>query len=189
MKAFVIAIALAVTGPLPVEVVTVGGVRVRLAETSFAAIEKSLGPVRRVSAGDGEAGRTQSCYRTPGAVPTTVYFTSGEMGGGKKITEVSVVGSKSAAADYYPSIASACGVLRATAFNIQTDRGVKLGMTRSAVERLVGRAGRDSAGVTTYEADGVRRRNGVRYDVTSKLRVRYETDRVTAFYALGFQTF
>src|SRR5947208_346099 len=161
MKVFALGIALTTLLPLPVEVVTVGAARVSLAETSFATVEKLLGSATRSAGGDGESAGTQSCYRTPGADPITVYFTSGEMGGGDRITEVSIVGSKATSADYYPSFAKDCAVLRATSLNIRTDRGVKLGMTRGAVEQLVGRAGRDSAGVTTYEADGVQWRKGI----------------------------
>jgi hypothetical protein len=188
MKVLGVAVTIALMLPLPVEVVTVAGHRIRLAETSFAAVEKSLGLAKHQATGDGEAGPTQSCYQALGADPITVHFTSGEMGGGDRITEVSVVASKARPADYFPTVAKDCGVLRAASREILTDRGVTLGMTRTAVERRVG-AGRDSAGVTTYEADGVQLRSGVRYDITSRLRVRYVDNRAVAFYALAFRTF
>jgi hypothetical protein len=61
-------------------------------------------------------------------------------------------------------------------------------MTRSELERRLGRAGRDSAGVTTYEATATRTRKGGPRDAWSKLRVRYQRDRVTALYALVIYT-
>lgn len=190
MRAFLLAIILAATGAaLPVESITLGGVRLELGETTFAAAERLLGAVPRDSGGDAAGFRTQACYRTSGRAPTTVYLEGGEMGSGEIVTQVEVIGVASSPAGYDPPIAKRCGVLRGSPLPIRTDRGVELGMTRSELEHRLGRAGQDSAGITTYEATGTRTRKDGLQDAWSKLRVRYQRGHVTAFYALVIYTY
>ena len=189
MKSFLLAAILTVTrAALPVEVLSVGAVRIQLGETTFAIAERSLGAAQRDSAGDAAGFRTQSCYRSVGRSPTTIYLEGGEMGSGKIITQVEVIGASSRSAGFEPPLAKRCGVLRESPRHIRTDHGVELGITRSELERRIGLGGHDSAGVTTYEATATRQRNGASKDAWSKLRVRYHGNRVMAFYALVLYT-
>jgi hypothetical protein len=171
-----------VTVALPVEVVTLGNVRIVLTETTFAAVANKLGRAPLAHAGDAGGSRTQACYRSADPQPTTYYLESGEMGANEQIMQVDVISAGSAAATPDPPIARECRVL-APATTARTDRGIRLGLSRAEVDRRLRVRGRDSAGIAIYDRSEKRRIGGRTYDAWAWLHVRYLENRVVAFSA------
>ena len=179
---FAIAVAAAV-GKLPVEAVTVGDLKIVFSVTSFQDVARALGRLRTAHTGDAGESRTQGCYTTSGPDPVALYVESDEMGASKFIMGVDVAGAGVPAASYDPVIAKACTRLLQKTLEIRTDRGITLGLPRSEVERLMGGKGRDSAGITIYEATERRRDQNGAFDASSELLIRYRKGRVAAFHA------
>ena len=170
----------ALASPL-VRHVTVGPARVELEETTFEAVAKQLGYAPLAHTGDAGGSRTQVCYATGGTRGARYYLESSEMGGGDRITQVDVVGAGSSTAAEEPVIASRCRTLASGAGAERTDRGIRLGLSREAVDRSLALHGRDSAGVTLYEKSEDHGTGPSAYNVASWFRVRYASGRVAAF--------
>jgi hypothetical protein len=148
----------------------------------FRYVDQALGPARRPGAA--RDGRPMSaCYRpTPDSLtgPMTLLFESDEMGNPEDLTEFELipVGSR-------PEVERGCVRIRIAAGAIVTDRGIRLGLTRAAVLRLLGTPVRDGDDVAEFELTTertVRTGNTVdRYDVFSSITVTFRDGRVVAF--------
>lgn len=148
----------------------------------FRYVDQALGPARRPGAA--RDGRPMSaCYRPTAdsaAGPMTLLFESDEMGNPEDLTEFELipVGSR-------PEVERGCVTLDVAAGAIVTDRGIRLGLTRAAVIRLLGTPVRDRDGVAEFEATTERtvRVSGTvdRYDVFSSITVTFRHGRVVAF--------
>lgn len=180
MKLVLVAFAGLLSASPLVRSVTVGRARVDLEDTTFTEVASLLGEAPIVRVGDAGGSRAQACYRFGRSTPTTFYLESSEMGGDQRITQVDVVGPGAATAAEEPIIAARCARIAVLTAGT-TDRGVKLGLTRRDVERLLRAAGRDSAGITLYAKSERSRRGARALDVSSWLRVRYRGGRVAAF--------
>jgi hypothetical protein len=148
----------------------------------FRYVDQALGPARRPGAA--RDGRPMSaCYRPiPDSLagPVTLLFESDEMGNPEDLTEFEVipVGSR-------PEVERGCVKLAVAAGAIVTDRGIRLGLTRTAVMRLLGTPVRDRDDVAEFEltTERVVRTGGTvdRYDVFSSITVTFRDGRVIAF--------
>jgi hypothetical protein len=174
--------AAAIASPL-VRGLTIGSAKIRLEETTFAAVARQLGEAPIARTGDAGDSRAQVCYATRGRRPTNYYLESSEMGGGESITQVDVVSAGSAPATEDPIIATRCVALAPGTADAKTDNGIMIGRRRREVEQRLHLRGHDSAGVTVYEKSEDRGTGSNAYNVSSWFRVRYTKGRVTAFSA------
>jgi hypothetical protein len=148
----------------------------------FRYVDQALGRARRPAAA--RDGRPMSaCYRpvtdsTTG--PMTLLFESDEMGNPEDLTEFELIPSGSR-----PEVERGCARLDVPAVAIVTDRGIRLGLTRAAVVKLLGAPVRDHGGVAEFEAVTERtvRVGGAvdRYDLFSAMTVTFRDGRVVAF--------
>ena len=148
----------------------------------FRYVDQALGGARRPRAS--RDGRPMSaCYRPvadPLAGPVTLLFESDEMGDTEDLTEFEVipVGSR-------PEVERGCAKLAVAASAIVTDRGIRLGLTRPEVMRLLGTPVRDRDDVAEFEVTTERtvRTAGAedRYDLFTSLTVTFRDGRVVAF--------
>jgi hypothetical protein len=148
----------------------------------FRYVDQALGPARRPGAA--RDGRPMSaCYRPAAdslAGPVTLLFESDEMGNPEDLTEFEVIplGTR-------PEVERRCMKIGVAAGAIVTDRGIRLGLTRAAVIRLLGTPVRDADDVAEFEATTERtvRTGGTvdRYDVFSSITVTFRDGRVVAF--------
>jgi hypothetical protein len=148
----------------------------------FRYVDQALGAARRPGAA--RDGRPMSaCYRPTAdtlAGPMTLLFESDEMGNPEDLTEFELipVGSR-------PEVERGCVKIAVAAGAIVTDRGIRLGLTRAAVLRLLGTPVRDRDDVAEFELTTERtvRTGGTvdRYDVFSSITVTFRDGRVVAF--------
>jgi hypothetical protein len=148
----------------------------------FRYVDQALGRARRPSAASD--GRPMSaCYHPlpdPLAGPMTLLFESDEMGNPEDLTEFELipVGSR-------PEVERGCMRINVAAGAIATDRGIRLGLTRAAVMRLLGAPVRDHDGVAEFEQvteRAVRVVGGTdRDDLYSALTITFRDGRVVAF--------
>jgi hypothetical protein len=148
----------------------------------FRYVDQALGRARRPSAASD--GRPMSaCYRPLAdslAGPMTLLFESDEMGNPEDLTEFELipVGSR-------PEVEHGCMPLQVPAGAIATDRGIRLGLTRAAVLRLLGAPVRDHDDVAEFEQVTERtvRVGGStdRYDLFSGITITFRNGRVVAF--------
>ena len=148
----------------------------------FRYVDQALGRARRPGAArDGKP--MSACYRpTPDSLagPVTLLFESDEMGNPEDLTEFEVipVGSR-------PEVERGCVKIAVAAGAIVTDRGIRLGLTRAAVMRLLGTPVRDRDDVAEFEltTERVVRTSGTedRYDVFSSITITFRDGRVIAF--------
>jgi hypothetical protein len=148
----------------------------------FRYVDQALGRARRPTAASDERAMS-ACYRPvadPLAGPVTLLFESDEMGNPDDLTEFEVIPAGSR-----PEVERGCARINVPANAIVTDRGIRLGLTRAAVDRLLGTPVRDRDGVAEYEQVTERAvRNGGsvdRYDLFSSLTVTFRDGRVVAF--------
>lgn len=148
----------------------------------FRYVDQALGPARRPGApADGRP--TSACYRpAPDALagPMTLLFESDEMGNPEDLTEFELI-----PAGTRPDVERGCLKIDVAAGAVVTDRGIRLGLTRAAVMRLLGTPVRDRDGVAEFElvTERVVRTGGAvdRYDLFSALTVTFRDGRVVAF--------
>jgi hypothetical protein len=148
----------------------------------FRYVDQALGPARRPGASTD--GRPMSaCYRpSPDSLagPVTLLFESDEMGNPEDLTEFELV-----PAGTRPEAERGCVKIDVAAGAIVTDRGIRLGLTRAAVMRLLGTPVRDRDGVAEFElvTERVVRTGGAvdRFDLFSALTVTFRDGRVVAF--------
>jgi hypothetical protein len=148
----------------------------------FRYVDQALGPARRPGAArDGQP--MSACYRPVAdslAGPVTLLFESDEMGNPEDLTEFEVIplGSR-------PEVERGCVKLGVAAGAIVTDRGIRLGLTRAAVMRLLGAPVRDVDDVAEFEVttERVVRTGGTvdRYDLFSSITITFREGRVVAF--------
>ncbi len=148
----------------------------------FRYVDQALGRARRPSAlTDGRP--MSACYRpvtVPGAEPMTLLFESDEMGNTEDLTEFELIPAGSR-----PEVEQRCRRITVPATAIATDRGIRLGLTRAAVSKLLGQPVRDHDDVAEFERVTERtvRIGGAvdRYDLFSALTVTFRDGRVVAF--------
>jgi hypothetical protein len=148
----------------------------------FRYVDQALGRSRRpTAASDGRP--MSACYRPIAdslAGPLTLLFESDEMGNPEDLTEFELipVGSR-------PEVERGCLRISVPASAIVTDRGIRIGLTRAAVVRLLGAPVRDHDGVAEFEQvteRTVRVGSGIdRYDLFSALTITFRDGRVVAF--------
>jgi hypothetical protein len=148
----------------------------------FRYVDQALGPARRPGAArDGQP--MSACYRPIAdslAGPVTLLFESDEMGNPEDLTEFEVIplGTR-------PEVERGCVKLGVAAGAIVTDRGIRLGLTRAAVMRLLGAPVRDVDDVAEFELTTERtvRTGGTvdRYDVFSSITITFREGRIVAF--------
>jgi hypothetical protein len=148
----------------------------------FRYVDQALGPARRPGAARDEHPMS-ACYRPVAdslAGPMTLLFESDEMGNPEDLTEFELipVGSR-------PEVERGCAKLGVAAGAIVTDRGIRLGLTRAAVLRVLGTPVRDRDDVAEFEVTTERttRVGGTvdHYDVFSSITVTFRDGRVVAF--------
>jgi hypothetical protein len=149
----------------------------------FRFVDQALGPARRPSSAiDGQA--ASACYRPiadPFAGPVSLLFESDEMGSPEDLTEFEVIPAGSR-----PEVEKGCVRLRVAARRIVTDRGLRLGLTRAAVGRLLGKPTQESGDTAEWERTTERTITtsagaSDRYDQFSLLTVTFRRGRVVAF--------
>lgn len=148
----------------------------------FRFVDQALGAARRP--GEQEGLPSSACYRPIAdrdAGPVTLLFESDEMGAPEDLTEFEVIPAGSR-----PEVEKGCVRLNVPARAIVTDRGLRLGLTRVAVERLFGKPTRLTDDVAEYERVSERivtNSAGAsdRIDVFSSITVTYGHGRVIAF--------
>jgi hypothetical protein len=148
----------------------------------FRYVDQALGPARRPTAPtDGLP--TSACYRPlpdPVAGEMTLLFESDEMGSSEDLTEFELIPAGSR-----PEVERGCRRLAVASASIVTDRGIRLGLTRAAVVKLLGQPVRDHDDVAEFEHRSERAvRVGAtvdRYDLYSAITVTFRDGRVVAF--------
>jgi hypothetical protein len=148
----------------------------------FRYVDQALGRARRPTAATD--GRPMSaCYRPvadPAAGAMTLLFESDEMGDPEHLTEFELIPAASR-----PEVERGCARINVPAAAIVTDRGIRLGLTRAAVLKLLGQPVRDHDDVAEFEQVTERtvRTGGAvdRYDLFSALTVTFRDGRVVAF--------
>ncbi|MCY7378546.1 MAG: hypothetical protein LH467_04305 [Gemmatimonadaceae bacterium] len=148
----------------------------------FRFVDQALGLARRPSAAV-DARAMSSCYRPiadPIVGPMTLLFESDEMGHPEWLTEFELI-----PAGNRPDVERGCQRINVASTAIVTDRGIRLGLTRAAVLRLLGPPERDHDGVAEFEqlSERVVRTGGSvdRNDLFSALTVTFRDGRVVAF--------
>ena len=148
----------------------------------FRYVDQALGVARRPGAARDERPMS-ACYRpTPDSLagPVTLLFESDEMGNPEDLTEFEVI-----PAGTRPEVERGCARLAVAAGAIVTDRGIRLGLTRADVTRLLGAPIRDRDDVAEFELTTERtvRTGGAvdRYDLFSSITVTFRDGRVVAF--------
>lgn len=148
----------------------------------FRYVDQALGRARRPGAA--RSFRPMSaCYRPLAdslAGPITLLFESDEMGNPEDLTEFEVIPAGSR-----PEVERGCAPIAVPAGAIVTDRGVRLGLTRAEVTRLLGAPVRDHDDVAEFEVvtERVVHTGGAvdRFDLFSSLTITYRDGRVVAF--------
>jgi hypothetical protein len=148
----------------------------------FRFVDQALGRARRATAStDGLP--TSACYRPlpdPVAGEMTLLFESDEMGNSEDLTEFELIPAGSR-----PEVERGCRRLAIPSASIVTDRGIRLGLTRAAVLKVLGEPVRDHDDVAEFERVTERtvRVGGTvdRYDVFSAITVTFRDGRVVAF--------
>jgi hypothetical protein len=168
--------------------VTVGKHRVAFetngVATSFSAVQEALGG-NSIGGDEGSAATGTICYAvidpTVGATHGMVLaFYAGDDGNGT-LTEFELApeGAK-------PELNGKCAYLPLTSQDISTNLGIRIGLTRAAVEKKLGRPLREENGKTIYEsvdervvsaADSV----ATQVEVTSDVDITYRSGRIAAF--------
>lgn len=148
----------------------------------FRYVDQALGRARRPGASTDERPMS-ACYRTSAdaiAGPMTLLFESDEMGNPEDLTEFELIPVASR-----PDVEHGCVKLTVPSSAVVTDRGIRLGLTRAQVTRLLGAPVRDHGGVAEYEltTEQVVRTGGSvdRIDLFSALTVTFRGGRVVAF--------
>jgi hypothetical protein len=148
----------------------------------FRYVDQALGAARRPGAAR-DGAPMSACYRPAAdslAGEVTLLFESDEMGSPEDLTEFEVIPAGSR-----PEAERGCAKLGIAAVAIVTDRGIRLGLTRAAVLRLLGTPVRDRDDVAEFElvTERVVRIGGTvdRYDLFSALTVTFRDGRVVAF--------
>ena len=178
---------------LPFEYLSIGRIRIQAVVDSprvgstLNSVQQDLGPaeirLQRYKRDEFASFRFVCYHGGTTDNPFVVLLTSDdEMGGTDLVVqEVSV-----ARADRAPDYAKSCSRLPDLAWMAVTDRGVRLGMQRQAIERLLGAPTEQRATTAVYDVT-VKRRN-TRHpkscqpvDVSSSLELVYEQGRVISF--------
>jgi hypothetical protein len=148
----------------------------------FRYVDQALGRARRPTAAtDGRP--TSACYRPladPIAGEMTLLFESDEMGNPDDLTEFELIPAGSR-----PEVERGCRRIAVAAGAIATDRGIRLGLTRAAVVKLLGAPMRDHDDVAEFEhvtERTVRVGGSVdRYDLYSAITLTFRDGRIVAF--------
>lgn len=162
---------------LTVDTLVEHGRRVPVGFSSLAHVQKILTAAEIGARGDAASSLKWVCYRLSGDAPMSLLLESDEMGGGD------VDGFELVPAGSRRALEHKCARLDVPASAVETDKGIRLGLSRRQVEGRLGVAGRDSAGVVIFERmlDKVgRRRDGMRlsYTEAAGFTIRFRNDHV-----------
>jgi hypothetical protein len=148
----------------------------------FRFVDQALGRARRPLA-ESDARPMSACYRPiadPVLGPMTLLFESDEMGNTEDLTEFELI-----PAGTRPEVERGCARINVAASAIVTDRGIRIGLTRAAVIKVLGPPVRDHDGVAEFEQVNERivRVGGAvdRFDLFSALTITFRDGRVVAF--------
>ena len=161
----------------------------RPSKASFADATRSLGHAEVRHRGSGHDGYTFVCYsgRDDSGHFQLELRSDDEMGGQERheVTEFVMRAAPRHAATNPP-----CDPAIPESVSVITDRGIRIGLTRSQVEHLLGAATRDSSHVAIYvtdeqipTVDGMcGSLKGSYYDASSELRIVFAANRVVAMW-------
>lgn len=151
--------------------------RVALEQSTFGDVARMLAPATPTDSGDASSSLAWVCYRLRGD-SISLVLESDEMGSGEYIDSFELVRAGSR-----PDLERACISLGVSPEAVQSDRGMRLVLTRREVSRRLGVVGRDSANLVIFdrflEKDG-HSRDGLRqpYTESSGFVVRFRRGRV-----------
>ena len=157
---------------------TVRGRSTKLKQTTFEDLFRIFKPATVNGRGDASTSLNWVCYRLGADASTSLILESDEMGGGQYIDGFEIVPAGSR-----PDLERECVALDILPSDFETDRGIRLGLTRRDVRKRLGVTGRDSAGVVIFERGldkSHRLRDGTReqYFESSSFTLRFRDDRV-----------
>ena len=166
---------------LPLEALRIGPHRIRFDSTTFAIAGGMLGPAAIVHTGDAE-GLISVCYRaaSPAAGATLVLQADEDVEMTDK--DVRVLGFALGAAGLSRELEQRCADVQFSPDQIVTDRGIRLGMSRTDVERILGAGAPDKTGMVEYEARRTYRTPSGGERLFSRLQVRYRGDSVVGLF-------
>jgi hypothetical protein len=124
------------------------GRRVALTQSTIESVRAALGAAQPTDSGDAATSFRWICYRLTGTPAMSLILGSEEMGGGIYVTDFSFVPSNTE-----PRLERRCMPLDVDPTQVRTDRGLRVGLTRAQVDRILRVAGRDSARLVVYEQD------------------------------------
>ncbi|MEP6621407.1 MAG: hypothetical protein ABJE47_18920 [bacterium] len=132
--------------PLPVKSVSLQGRLIALSETPLESVAHTWGVAVRSKGDAGDALRW-SCLRLAGEPSRVLLLQSSEIDGGLVGTvDLHTAGEQ-------PLLETSCQSTTLAPSDIVTDRGLRAGLSRDSVVRLLGLPTRDSAGVSIYHAE------------------------------------
>jgi hypothetical protein len=121
------------------------GSRHALPRTSFRDAAQRIGPARLMHRGESGESFSWQCFRLDGSPSLSLVLEGNEMSVGDiGGFEIIPTGSR-------PELESDCTKVGARSSDLQTDRGVRLGLSRAEVTARLGVDGRDSADVVVFE--------------------------------------
>ena len=150
----------------------------------FSSVRETLGGMP-VGGEEGAAGTPTICYSvidpTVGATKGMVLVFFGDDEGNGTLTEFEL-----APAGDEPDLDGKCSSLPLTAHDVSTDLGIRIGLTRAAVEKKLGEPLREEKGKTIYQSVDVHvlqggDEGGTKVEVTSEINVSYRSGKVAAF--------
>jgi hypothetical protein len=127
---------------------TLHGQRTAIVASKLADVQAALGAAATRDTGDASGFVRLVCYRTRGRPAMSLIFESGEMGGGTWLTGFEFVPEGSR-----PDLEHGCRRIGVPSSSVVTNRGLRLGLTRSAVANQLAVAERDSAGLVIFESE------------------------------------
>ena len=153
------------------------GQSIAIEQSTFEDVFRMLKPATVNGRGDASTALNWVCYRLGGDVSTSLILESDEMGGGTYIDGFEIVPAGSR-----PELERDCVALDVSSSDLETDKGIRLGLTRREVKKQLGVAGRDSVGVVLFERGldkSHRLPNGTReqYFESSSFTIRFRDDR------------
>ena len=157
-----------------------GRERVAVAPTTFPEAGRALGAARLRTRGQAGDLLRWVCYRIGSGPGLSLILEGDEMSGDQ------LGGFEFVPAGTRASLEGSCVPSTAAPTAVRTNRGVRLGLSRSEVDELVGFRGRDSADVVVYARTVARTTrdpagNPTRYDQASTIWVMFRRNRVAGF--------
>ena len=150
----------------------------------FSSVRETLGGMP-VGGEEGTAATPTICYTvmdpTVGATKGMVLVFFGDAEGNGTLSEFELAPGSSE-----PDLDGKCSSLPLTAEDVSTDLGIRIGLTREAIEKKLGDPLREEKGKTIYQSIDVHvlqggDEGGTKVEVTSELNVTYRHGKVATF--------